>query len=286
MVRALSALPMGLMIVLTAAFALSFAVAGRAVADSGPLDADHVWPVTGPLGGRQPPPLVRGFEPPPHPWSPGHRGVDLAAVPGAPVRAVAAGRVVFAGTVAGQGVVSVELTGSGPPALRYTYEPVRSRVRAGEAVVAGQPVGTLAPGPFHCPDGCLHWGLLRGDDYLDPLSLLPASARRLGPSRLLPLHGIAPPGQDRPGTPAPAVVADGVSRVGAASVGTVALGVGVGWRTLGRLGRRGQERRRGCVRSGVRGRRWALRVRRPAGQRWTFRRRERPRAAPSRPRPG
>ena len=45
--------------------------------------------------------VVRRFSPPPHPWLPGHRGVDLAGRPGAVVRAAGAGTVVFAGTVAG-----------------------------------------------------------------------------------------------------------------------------------------------------------------------------------------
>src|SRR5438128_12119850 len=77
----------------------------RAVAAEGDAGA-RAWPVAG-AGGRPRPVVVRGFEPPPRPWSAGHRGVDLAAGQGSPVRAAAAGRVVFAGTVAGQGVVSV-----------------------------------------------------------------------------------------------------------------------------------------------------------------------------------
>ena len=38
------------------------------------------WPLDGS------PAVVRGFDPPPQPWLPGHRGVDLAAPPGAVVR--------------------------------------------------------------------------------------------------------------------------------------------------------------------------------------------------------
>src|SRR5690606_7535553 len=36
-------------------------------------------------------PVVRRFAPPPEPWLPGHRGVDLAAAPGAVVHAAGAG---------------------------------------------------------------------------------------------------------------------------------------------------------------------------------------------------
>ncbi|MEU8348861.1 hypothetical protein AB0C60_04715, partial [Streptomyces sp. NPDC048845] len=114
-----------------------------------------------------------------------------------PDRAVAAGRVSFAGQVAGRSVVTVELTGTGDPQLRITYQPVRAQVAKGDRVAAGEEVGVLADGPFHCAGGCLHWGLLRGEDYLDPLGLLPDWMLLGGRSRLLPVHGVPEPG---PGT--------------------------------------------------------------------------------------
>lgn len=141
-----------------------------------------VWP----LAGR--PAVVRGWEPPAGPYGPGHRGVDLAARAGDTVVAAATGRVSFAGRVAGRGVLVVELAGSGAPPLRTTYEPVRALVAKGDEVVAGRPVGLLEAGPFHCPEGCLHWGLRRGEAYLNPLSLL-----RRGPSRLLPVFTVPEP---------------------------------------------------------------------------------------------
>lgn len=141
-----------------------------------------------PLAGR--PSVLRGWEPPTGPYGPGHRGVDLAAGPGARVLAAADGRVSFAGRVAGRGVVAIEVADSGSPPLRTTYEPVRALVEEGASTRAGQPVGVLEEGPFHCAEGCLHWGLRRGDAYLDPLSLLPPSLLRRGPSRLLPVFGV------------------------------------------------------------------------------------------------
>lgn len=144
-----------------------------------------------PLAGR--PTVLRGWEPPAGPYGPGHRGVDLAAGPGARVLAATDGRVSFAGRVAGRGVVTVEVAGSGSPPPRTTYEPVRALVEEGASVRAGQPVGVLEEGPFHCDEGCLHWGLRRADAYLDPLSLLPPSLLRKGPSRLLPVFGVAEP---------------------------------------------------------------------------------------------
>ncbi|MGQ4447983.1 murein hydrolase activator EnvC [Streptomyces griseus] len=150
-------------------------------------DGGRSWP----LAGR--PAVLRGWEPPAGPYGPGHRGVDLGAGPGARVLAAAGGRVSFAGRVAGRGVLAVEVAGSGSPPLRTTYEPVRALVEEGARVRAGQPVGVLEDGPFHCSEGCLHWGLRRGDAYLDPLSLLPPALLRTGPSRLLPVFGVPEP---------------------------------------------------------------------------------------------
>lgn len=131
------------------------------------------WPVA-------PARVVRRFDPPPQPWRPGHRGVDLSGSPGAVVRAAGAGTIVYAGDIAGRGVVSV----AHPGGLRTTYEPVVVRgLSVGDSVAAGQELGALAPGHPGCPEpACLHWGLRRGGDYLDPLILL-----GLGRVRLLPL---------------------------------------------------------------------------------------------------
>ncbi|WP_406244759.1 peptidoglycan DD-metalloendopeptidase family protein [Streptomyces anulatus] len=157
-------------------------------ADSGTdggADSDaRSWPLAGG------PSVLRGWEPPTGPYGPGHRGVDLAAGPGALVLAATDGQVSFAGRVAGRGVVAIEVAGSGSPPLRTTYEPVRALIEEGASTRAGQPVGVLEEGPFHCSEGCLHWGLRRGDAYLDPLSLLPPSLLRRGPSRLLPVFGV------------------------------------------------------------------------------------------------
>ncbi|MCW2611098.1 MAG: peptidase, partial [Cryptosporangiaceae bacterium] len=130
------------------------------------------WPLDGT------PRVARPFVPPPTPYGRGHRGVDLAATPGAVVRAAGPGVVSFAGPVGGRGVVVVRHDGG----LRTTYEPVVPRVRAGAAVRAGDPLGVLAAGHPGCAtSACLHWGLLRGSVYLDPLALLGLGAVRLWP---------------------------------------------------------------------------------------------------------
>lgn len=135
---------------------------------------------------------VRGFDPPEVPWGAGHRGVDIAARAGEAVHAAGAGTVSFSGTIDGVGIVAIT-----HGTLRTTYLPVASRVRRGARVRAGQPIGVVAAGFRHCPaQVCLHWGLLRGDRYLDPMSLLAG-----GPIRLLPLHPAATAGGGRPDDP-------------------------------------------------------------------------------------
>jgi murein DD-endopeptidase MepM/ murein hydrolase activator NlpD len=147
------------------------------------------WPTparAGPSGGWTlpiDPPIVvvREFEPPVLRWLAGHRGIDLATSPGATVRATGPGVVSYAGLVAGRGVVVVRHTGADYP-LRTTVEPVSASVVTGQQVTAGDPIGVVADRPGHCaPAVCLHWGLLRGDTYLDPWQDDKAGAIRLLP---------------------------------------------------------------------------------------------------------
>lgn len=138
------------------------------------------------------PEVARRFEAPAFKYGRGHRGVDLAGNPGQQVLAAGPGVVAFAGQVAGRGVVSIDHDGG----LRTTYEPVEGSVRVGDPVVAGTPIGALNPGHLECGQpACLHWGLRRGEDYLDPLTLLRPVAVRLKPVDLKPVGapGRAPP---------------------------------------------------------------------------------------------
>jgi murein DD-endopeptidase MepM/ murein hydrolase activator NlpD len=129
------------------------------------------WPVLGK------PVVQRSFSPPAKKWLPGHRGVDILSREGAPVLSAGSGTVAYAGQLAGRGVVVVS-----HGMLRTTYEPLVPGVHVGEPVAAGSLIGWLNATGSHCsPDACLHWGLLRGQEYLNPLGLL------RGPSRLLPL---------------------------------------------------------------------------------------------------
>ena len=152
------------------------ALLGALASAPGRAGADPAPPAVWPLDPR--PVVVAPFDPPTSPWGAGHRGVDLLGRPGQPVLTALAGTVTFAGTLAGRGVVVV-----GHGATRTTYEPVDPSVSPGAEVPAGGILGTLQAGLSHCfPRTCLHWGLLAGARYLDPLSLLDVA-----PVRLLPL---------------------------------------------------------------------------------------------------
>src|SRR5439155_681601 len=128
-----------------------------------------------------------------------HLGVDFAAPPGRPVRAVASGTVVEAGWVHQLGrSVRVEHSGG----LRSVYGHLRriaDGVREGMPVERGQVIGYvgssgLSTGPH------LHFALDRGGEYVDPLQLtaapgprLPESARRLFIGCRRPSRGSSPP---------------------------------------------------------------------------------------------
>jgi len=143
---------------------------------------EGVWP----LSPR--PQVVEGFAPPVQAWGAGHRGVDLLGHVGQAVHSSLGGTITFAAPLAGRGVVVVDHGG-----VRTTYEPVSASVHVGDVVDRGGVVGTLQRAASHCfPRACLHWGLRRGETYLDPLTLVGA-----GPIRLLPLDGTGPSAQAR-----------------------------------------------------------------------------------------
>lgn len=146
-----------------------------ASADVPPTATGYVPPVPGidpPSGVEHP------FDPPEEEWGTGHRGVDLTAPEGSPVLSPGPGVVTFAGQVARRGVVVV----THPDGLRTSLEPVAASVPVGTAVAAGRTIGVVEGGPAgggdgttpnHCaPRSCVHWGVRRGERYIDPLSLL------------------------------------------------------------------------------------------------------------------
>jgi len=150
--------------------ALAFAGIPTALADS-----DHVWPISGPV--------VRGFDPPQTSYGTGHRGVDIAAPEGTPVASAADGVVTFVGVI--DNVTMITVTHGD---VRTTYQPVSPIVSTGQSVSAGQVIGTLLAG--HGTTTSLHFGVLQGQDYLDPLAWLGSQATQR--VRLLPDGTVVP----------------------------------------------------------------------------------------------
>lgn len=119
--------------------------------------------------------ILRHFEPPPTPFAAGHRGIDIAAAAGTTVRAAAAGVVSFAGQVGGRLFVSIDHADG----LRTTYSFLDAvLVAEGESVSRGDPVARSGTGHAGSERPHLHFGVRRGDEYLDPEPLLLASIRR------------------------------------------------------------------------------------------------------------
>ena len=127
-------------------------------------------------------PVRDPFRAPDCPWCPGNRGIEYDTPRGAPVAAVATGRVTFSGVVAGTAYVVVDV-GRG---RRVTYgRLVERRPAAGELVARGQVIGRADTG--------FHLGVRVGTQYVDPAPLL---GRLVGRARLVPIDGT-------PAAPAP-----------------------------------------------------------------------------------
>ena len=99
-----------------------------------------------------------------------HFGVDVAAPPGTPVRAAAAGTVSLAhGDLYFSGKTVIIEHGLGVSTLYIHMQELR--VATGDHVAQGQIIGTIgttgrSTGPH------LHWGLNLGQDYLDPATIV------------------------------------------------------------------------------------------------------------------
>ena len=117
--------------------------------------------------------VVRGFDARAGPYGPGHRGIDIAAPVGATVRAPAAGRIVFAGPVAGTTWVSLLVA----PGVRVTLGPLLDPVTVGR-VPSRAYLGRVGPGhragstAGSGPAATLHLSVRVDGVYVDPLAYL------------------------------------------------------------------------------------------------------------------
>ncbi len=172
-------------VVIAVAIVVALVLASSAAATprvrAAPADGGGGW--VRPVDGA----VLRAFEPPASLYAAGHRGVDLAAAPGTPVRAANDGVVSFAGTVAG--TLHVTITHAGNLRTSYSFLSAVS-VRTGQVVVRGDIVGDTGgagaePGDPHHGAAMLHFGLRVGDRYVDPMVLFrPTDLTRL--VRLVP----------------------------------------------------------------------------------------------------
>ena len=140
------------------------------------------WPVS-PLR------MVRAFEAPPSPYAAGHRGIDLAATPGATVTAPSEAMVHFVGVVVDRPVLTLD-HGSG---VLSSYEPlVADGLAVGDPVTRGMVLGVVGEGA-HCSGACLHVGVRVDGEYVSPLLFFDRPPR----SVLLPLRtgGTSPAAQ-------------------------------------------------------------------------------------------
>jgi hypothetical protein len=133
-----------------------------------------VWPLDGnitqgfgPTSVTLEPPLVYEGKSYPH----FHPGIDIAAPLGTPVRAVAAGRVVFAGRDS-SGAVVVEIEHLPNVISLYGHLQDPPAVKVGDAVVTGEVLGDVGvtgvtTGPH------LHFAIYEAGVPVDPLTVLP-----------------------------------------------------------------------------------------------------------------
>jgi murein DD-endopeptidase MepM/ murein hydrolase activator NlpD len=128
-------------------------------------------------------PVVDPYRAPACTYCPGNRGIEYGPAPGQPVKAVAGGRVTFAGVVVATRYVVIDHEDG----LRATYGRLATMaVVRGQAVAAGDRIGTTTTG--------LYFGLRRGtppnDTPVDPTAML--GVRRY-PARLVPADGTPAP---------------------------------------------------------------------------------------------
>ncbi len=114
--------------------------------------------------------IVGRYDAPDQPWLPGHRGVDLLALPQNAILAPADGVIAFSGVVAGKSVVTIRHGGS-LSNLTSTFEPAVTEKKTGTYVLKGEHFAHVEGDSDHCSDQCLHWGLKASDrSYTDPTS--------------------------------------------------------------------------------------------------------------------
>jgi septal ring factor EnvC (AmiA/AmiB activator) len=125
---------------------------------SAPSAAGMIWPVSGPV--------TSGFG---WRWGRMHEGIDIGAPTGAPIRAAAAGTVIFAGWMSGYGQLVVVDHGGGV-ATAYAHMSTMA-AGGGQSVAQGQVIGYVGC-TGHCYGSHLHFEVRVGGAAVDPLRYL------------------------------------------------------------------------------------------------------------------
>ena len=103
------------------------------------------------------------------PFSAGHRGIDIGAPFGTPVRAPADGTVTFAGPVGGLLFVTIDV---GDGYLATSSYLSRILVKRGQRVVVGDVIALSGRGHPEIDQPQLHFGVRLRGNYVDPIPLL------------------------------------------------------------------------------------------------------------------
>jgi len=103
-----------------------------------------------------------------------HQGIDIAAAAGTPIRAVAAGRVVFSGVAAGYGNL-IEVDHGGGWVTRYGHN-AKNLVSVGEQVDAGRQIGLVGRTGRATGDH-LHFEARHEGRPVDPRAFLTAASK-------------------------------------------------------------------------------------------------------------
>jgi murein DD-endopeptidase MepM/ murein hydrolase activator NlpD len=126
--------------------------------DTTPSAAGFIWPVNGPV--------VSPFG---MRWGRLHAGIDIAASSGTPIRAAAAGRVVYAGWMSGYGNL-VAIDHGGGVSTAYGHQS-QIAVGNGQVVSQGQTIGYVGC-TGHCFGPHLHFEVRINGTPVDPLGYL------------------------------------------------------------------------------------------------------------------
>ena len=129
-----------------------------APADTTPSAAGFIWPVNGPV--------TSGFG---WRWGRMHEGIDIGAGYGTPIRAAAAGRVVYAGSMSGYGNL-VAIDHGGGISTAYGHQSSVA-VGVGQVVSQGETVGYVGC-TGHCFGPHLHFEVRVDGSPVDPLGYL------------------------------------------------------------------------------------------------------------------